>query len=210
MQITLHYFPITCSMVPYIALKEAGAVFDVRVVNLKRGEQNEEQYLRLNPKKKVPLLVVDDEPLTENVAILQWIASNFDAAKLLPDGMDRFKAISLMAWCASGIHPFLTPNVVPHRYCDLPGSEENVKQCAQKMLLANFLIAEEMLAGREWFFDQFTIPDAYFFWCFRRARQFGIDLSSFPNCNAHFDRVSERPSVQDVLRFEKKVLSEIE
>lgn len=207
MRITLHYFPITCSMLPYIALTEAGAAFDVRIVNFRKGEHMAPEFLRLNPKHKVPLLEVDGEPLTENVAILQWIARNFAAAKLLPGGMDEFKAISLMAWCASGIHPFLTPNVMPQRYCDLPGSEESVKRCAHKMLHENFGIAEEMLEGREWFFDHFTIPDAYFFWCFRRARQFEIDVSAYRNCNAHFERVAERPSVRKLLAFEAEVLA---
>ena len=197
-------------MVPYIALEEAGADFEVRVVNVLVGEQMKEEYLRLNPKHKVPLLAIDDQVLTENVAILQWISRNFPAANLLPSGLEEFKAISLLAWCASGIHPSLTPNFIPQRYCDLPGSEESVRRCAQKVLRENLGIAEDMLRGREWFFQDFTIPDAYFFWCFRRAQQFGTDVSAFENCIAHFGRVSERPSVQRVIQFEKQVLADRE
>jgi glutathione S-transferase len=207
MQITLHYSPIACSLIPYVALTEAGVDFDVKVVNFFKAEHISPEYLLLNPKHKVPVLVVDGEPLTENVAILQWIARNYEAAKLLPGGMDEFRAVSLMSWCASGIHPSLTPHVLPQRYCDLPGSEENVKQCAQKVLHENFTIANNMLEGREWFFDQFTIPDVYFYWCFRRAKQFEIDVSAYGNCNAHFDRVSERPSLIRVLAFETETLA---
>ena len=209
MPITLHYSPIACSLVPYVALTEAGADFDVAVVNFLKGEHMGPEYLRLNPKHKVPVLVVDGEPLTENVAILQWIARHFEAAQLLPSGTDEFRAIALMSWCASGIHPTLTPNVLPQRYCDLPGSEDNVKQCAHKVMLENFAIAENLLDGREWFFDHFTIPDIYFFWCFRRAKQFEIDLSAFPSCNAHFERVSQRPSLVKLLAFEKAALAAI-
>ena len=207
MQITLHYAPIACSLVPYVALTEAGAEFDVSVVNFLQGEHMSPDYLALNPKHKVPVLVVDGEPLTENVAILQWIARNFPDAALLPTGADEFKAISLMGWCASGIHPTLTPNVLPQRYCDLPDSEEAVKACAQRLMHENFAIAENLLDGRTWFFDHFTIPDIYFFWCFRRAKQFEIDLSAYPACNAHFDRVAERPSVSQLLKFEADVLA---
>jgi glutathione S-transferase len=207
MKITLYYAPISCSLVPYIALSEAGAEFDVRVINMMKGDHMAADFLSLNPRHKVPLLVVDDQALTENVAILQWIARQFPAARLLPGGMDEFRAISLMAWCASGIHPFLTPHVMPQRYCDLPDSAENVQQCAQKMLHENFGIADAMLAGRDWFFDGFTIPDAYFFWTFRRAKQFKIDISAYANCNAHFDRVAARDSVQGLLRFEKEALA---
>lgn len=209
MQITLHYFPVACSLVPYVALVEANADFDVKIVNFFKAEHTSPEFLRLNPKHKIPLLVIDGEPLTENVAILQWIARNFEAAKLLPTGMDEFRAISLMTWFASGIHPTLTPNGMPQKYCDLPGSEENVRQCAQKVLHENLVIAEGILEGREWFFDHFTIPDAYFFWCFRRAKLFKIDVAAYPNCNAHFDRMMERRSVSGLLAFEKETLAAV-
>lgn len=206
MQITLHYSPIACSLVPYVALTEADADFEVKVVNFLKGEHMSPDYLQLNPKHKVPVLVVDGEPLTENVAILQWIARQYDGAQLLPTGEDEYRAISLMSWCASGIHPTLTPNVLPQRYCDMPGSEEAVKACAHKIMHENFTIAENLLSDREWFFDHFTIPDIYFFWCFRRAKQFELDVSPYKSCNAHFDRVSQRPSVEKLLGFEAEAL----
>ncbi|HEY0747908.1 MAG TPA: glutathione S-transferase family protein [Steroidobacteraceae bacterium] len=209
MQITLWYAPISCSLVPYAALTEAGAHFDVRVVNIRDGEQMNAEYLKINPKHKVPVLVVDGQPLTENVAILQWIARQFPQSHLLPTGLDEFKAISLLAWCASGIHPHLTPNLIPQRYCDLPGSEDAVRRCAQRLLLENFAIAENMLREREWFFDGFTLPDIYFFWCFRRARIFNVDTSGLPNCGLHFNRVAARPSLASLLVFEADVLARV-
>lgn len=209
MQITLHYSPVACSLVPYVALTEAGVEFEIEVVNFFKGEHMNPEYLRLNPKHKVPVLVVDNAPLTENVAILQWIARNFDDAQLLPAGMDEFRAIALMSWCASGIHPTLTPNVLPQRYCDQPGTEESVKLCARRIMHENFAIAENMLDGREWFFDHFTIPDIYFFWCFRRAKQFDIDVSAYRSCNAHFDRISQRPSMVKLSAFEMETLAAI-
>ena len=209
MQITLHYAPIACSLVPYVALTEAGAEFEVNVVNFPKAEHMSPEYLKINPKHKVPVLAVDGEPLTENVAILQWIARNFKEAKLLPSGADEFKAISLMSWCASGIHPTLTPNVLPQRYCDMPGSEAHVKSCAHKIMHENFAIAENLLEDRQWFFDHFTIPDIYFFWCFRRAIQFKLDVSAYTNCNAHFNRLLQRPSMVQLLAFEAKALAEM-
>jgi len=82
-----------------------------------------------------------------------------------------------------------------------------VKRCAHKVMHENLAIAEDILDGREWFFDDFTIPDAYFFWCFRRAKQFELDVAVYANCNAHFDRVSRRPSVTEVLAFERETLA---
>ncbi len=208
MKLQLCYSPIACSMVPYINLTEAAADFEVLPVNMGKGQHNSPEYLRINPKHKVPVLVIDGEPLTENVAINVWIARNFPEANLLPkDPMKEIKAISLMAWCASGIHPGLTPNNNQKRFCDVPGTEESVKQCAQKLLDENFTVADNLLAGRQWFFDHYTAVDAYFFWTFIRAIRFDLkylDLTKFKNCYAHYDRMRERPSVQKLLAFEKQ------
>jgi glutathione S-transferase len=76
------------------------------------------------------------------------------------------------------------------------------------VLFENFQIAEEMLAGREFFFDHFTAADAHFFWCFRRATQFELDLGKFKNCWAHFERIGARPSAQKVVAYEKSVQAE--
>lgn len=209
MKLTLYYSPVTCSLVPYVTLMEAGAEFEVRTVNFSKGDHMTPEYLRLNPRHRVPVLVIDGEPLMENVAIQIWIARTFPNAALLPSNpMQEIKAISLLAWCASGIHPTLTPNALPQRYCDLPGSQESVRRCAQKLLLENYQIAEDLLAGRDWFFDHFTAVDAYFFWCFRRGMLFNVDVSRFQNCLTHFERMKRRPSVQRLLTYEAQVLEE--
>jgi len=209
MKLTLYYAPMTCALVPFVTLTEAGAEFDVHNINTRNGQNHKPEFLKLNPKHKVPVLVIDGEPLTENVALQIWIARRFPAAKLLPaDPKDEIKAISLMAFCASGIHPHLTPNARPQNYCDLPGSEESVKRVANKLLFEDLKVVDDLLAGREWFFAHFTACDAYFFWCFKRALSFKLDLAAFGNCNAHFGRMCQRPSVQKVLAYEKKVQEE--
>jgi glutathione S-transferase len=206
MKLTLYYAPMTCALVPYVTLTEAGAAFDVENVNTRNGGNRSPEFLRLNPKHKVPVLVIDGDPLTENLAIQLWIARQFPQAKLLPaDPREEIRAISLMSWFGSGIHPHLTPNARPENYCDLPGSEESVKRVGNRMLFEDLAIADGLLAGREWFFSHFTACDAYFFWCFRRALSFKLDLAAFGNCAAHFERIQLRPSVQKVIAHEKRV-----
>lgn len=209
MKLTLYYAPQTCALAPFVTLTEAGAEFEVRNVNNRKGGNRTPEFLALNPKHKVPVLLIDGEPLTENAAIHVWVDRNFPKAKLLPaDPMEYVKAVSLHSWCASSIHPRLTPNARPENYCDLPGSEESVKRVATKLLYEDFALADRLLAGREWFFSHFTAPDAHFFWCFRRAISFKIDVSAFKNCMAHLERMLERPSVQKVIAHEKKVMEE--
>lgn len=206
-KLVLHYAPIACSMVPWICLTEAGAAFETVRVDLKAGQQMSAEFLRLNPKHRVPVLVIDGEPLTENVAILQWLDRRFPQAALMPtEPMAYTQATSLLAWFASGIHPALTPNALPQRFCDLPDSADSVRRCAQKLLVEYLAIAEQRLAGRDWFFDARTCVDIYFYWCLRRMQQFGIDLAPYAACSAHFARVQARPAVQSLLAFEAETL----
>ena len=205
MDIVLYYAPITCALVPYVTLTEAKADFQVRPINLRKRQQMSADYLQLNPKHKVPVLVVDGQPLTENVAIQVWIARNFPQAKLLPaDPWQEMKAISLHAWCASGIHPHLSRFNSPVKFCDAPGAEDSVRHIAQQQVFDYFKIADDLLAGREFFFDHFTAADAHFFWCFRRGLQFGFDQSGFAHCTAHYQRMQTRASVKKVIAYEQE------
>jgi glutathione S-transferase len=206
MEIALYYAPNTCALAPYVTLTEAGANFEVRPLNYRKREHFTPEYLKINPKHKVPTLVVDDKILTENVAIHQWVHRTFPGAKILPaDPWHELQAISLHAWCASGIHPYLSRINNPGKVCDGPGASDSVVKLATEALFENFQVADDLLAGREYFFDHFTAPDAHFFWCCRRATQLGVGLSDFPNVTAHFGRMQDRPSVKKLLAYEKEV-----
>lgn len=207
MTITLYYAPRACTLAPCMALHEAGAKFEVETLDLGAGDQRSDAYRAINPKMRVPALVVDGAVLTENVAILTWIAHKYPVAELMPsEPMPYAQALSLMAWFASGIHPSLTPLSRPGVFCDMPDSAESVRRLARTRLNDAFRVAEGFLGGREWLLDRFGVVDAYFFWCTRRAGQLGIDFSAYPNCHAHFERVALRPSAQRVLAHETEVL----
>jgi glutathione S-transferase len=116
----------------------------------------------------------------------------------------EMQAISCAARFASTIHRRLAPNARPENYCDLPGSEESVKHARARTFFDDFAIADRLLDGCPSFFDRFTAVDAYFFWCFRRAGTFNLDLSRFCSRAAHFARIAARASVQRVLAHERE------
>ena len=127
MDIALYYAPNTCALAPYITLTEAGAKFEARPLNMRKDQHRSADYLKINPKHKVPLLVVDGRTLSENAAIQLWIARTFPQARLLPaDPWQELQAVSLMSWCASGIHPYLSRINSPGRVCDVPNTADSV------------------------------------------------------------------------------------
>jgi glutathione S-transferase len=206
MKPALYYAPNTCALAPYITLTEAGVEFNVHPINFRKQQNKSEEYMKLNPKHKVPLLIVDGETLTESPAIQIWIARNFPEANLLPaDSWQELQAISLLSWCSSGIHPYISRLNSTPKVCDMPDAEESVRRLAHGYLTDVFGQADTLLENREFFFDHFTAPDAHFFWCCRRAQQLGHDLSDYTNCLSHFERMNGRASTQKLLAYEKEI-----
>jgi len=206
MKLKLAYCPTACSMVPFILLKEANASFDTLDINLGKGEHLRPEYLKINPKAKVPALIVNEKILTENIAIQLWIAETYPGSNLMPkDSFEFFQAISIMSWCSSAIHPKLTQQARPERYCDLPGSADRIRSLGSDSMFEFFEIANEMLNERDWFFNHFTCVDAYFYWCFKIGSAFGRDQTIFKNCHAHMLRMEQRASVQALIKHDQEV-----
>ena len=82
---TLYFSPGSCSMASHILLEECGAEYKTELVALAKGEQRTEEYRRINPEGKVPALAVDCKVITQNVAILPYIANQFPDATILLD-----------------------------------------------------------------------------------------------------------------------------
>src|SRR3954469_7506519 len=171
MKLALYHAPRACSIVTLISLYEAGADVDVRLVNTPKREQYGTDYLKMNPKSKVPTLLIDGEPLTENVAILSWIARSYADKKLLPaDPKNSIRALSLMAWIASGVHPLLPRLNNGARFPDMTEAHASIQKVGQAELAKAATIADGLVGGRDWIFDQFSIVDTYLWWAFERAK----------------------------------------
>ncbi len=197
MTITLFHAPGACSIAAYISLLEAGADFDVELISLAKKEQNSESYKALNPKQKVPYLIVDGKGLSENTAIQTWIDSAYPDANLLPsDGFERARAISHMNWFSSGFHPHITRHFRVAKFCGVESAYDDIKAKAKAMFFEQMALVEQELDGRTWFFDHNTACDSYFFWVYDRALREDFDLSEFKNCTAHYEAMQTRPNVQ--------------
>mgnify|MGYP006091633255 CR=1 FL=1 len=153
------------------------------------------------------MLVFDGQKLTENVAIHLWISRSFPNTNLIPaDPWEQAQTVSLLSWCSGGIHPYLSRINNPANVCETDGSADSILANATAALQENFALANDMLEGRDYLMGDFTSPNAHFFWCTRRATQFKVDMSTFPNVMAHSKRMQARPSVQKLLAFEKETI----
>ena len=209
MKIELFYSPATCAMAPDINLTEVGADFEVHALNFRTGEHLSPEYRRINPKHKVPMLLVDGERLTETAAIHLWIARTFPDAGLMPnDAWGQAQAISYLSWVSGGIHPYLSRINAPPKVCGIDGTADDVVEHAASYLYETFGMADEILNGSDYLMGDYTAPDAYFFWAIRRYTQFKLDLDRFPNVAGYFERMQGRSSVQKLLAFERETIEE--
>jgi len=133
--LTLYYAPGACSMASHIALEETGAPYQTQLVGLAQGEQTKPEYLnKVNPRGKVPALQTDDGILTENVAILTYLARTFPDAKLLPtDPLGTARALSHMAYLSNTVHPAFTHIMRPGRFATDESAHENLKATGRKI-----------------------------------------------------------------------------
>ena len=132
MKITLYHHRGACSLAPLVALEESGLDFELVVVNL-AGDRT--AYRQVNPAGKVPALVIDDELLTENVAILYRIATTTPAAGLLPvEPPAASRQLSLMAWFGSTLHILRRQVRMPLRFtADMAAQTKLVEDGRPKM-----------------------------------------------------------------------------
>jgi glutathione S-transferase len=206
--IALYWIPGSCARVPFVALEEIGVAFDLRPINRYRGEHETAEYLAINPKGKVPALVIDDLIVTENPVVNQTLARRFPEANLLPRReADEIEALSLMAWFASGLHPTAGLHRFPNLGSSDPAAFEAVRMKAREELRKGFAILEARLGDREWLFDEWSIVDAYAFYIYFRVVGSGLDSSEFPRYAAHASRSELRPSIARVLDREEAEFS---
>jgi glutathione S-transferase len=200
---TLYSYPGTCALVSHIALEMTGAEFAVEYLDLLKGEQRTPEYLAVNPRGKVPALVTEHGPLTENLAIILYLDRLYPAARLLPDpdSPKRASAPSDFSWFASGVHPHMTRLGMPARFSD--GCHDSIREKAAAMLAQEFTIIDARLASMTWWWDETSAADAYIFWLWARTGDFPLDRSPFQNYAEHAKRVLNLPATQSALARER-------
>jgi glutathione S-transferase len=192
----------SCSIATHIALEEAGADYKSVALNLGAGDQRKPEFLKINPKGRVPVLVTDQGTLTENVALLLYVAQTHPKAKLAPldDPFKLAKMQAFNAYLASTVHVAHAHKMRGSRWTDDPAAIETMKaKVAQNMTDCAAIIENDYLEGPWVLGEDYSVADPYLFIIASWMPGDGVDLSKFPKISAHHKTMSDRPAVKKVM-----------
>jgi len=197
----LYTMPGACSLADHIALRWAGAAFDV--VTLDYAATKAPDFLALNPAGAVPVLQQGDWVLTQNVAILNYLADTYPAAQLGGDGSARSRA-EVNRWLSflnADVHPAFRP-----LFGATDGLEDAaadvLKTAAKTRLRGYFERLDAQLADKDWLTGTRSMADAYLFVVTRWAKGLHVDLSGLPHLDALFTRMLDDAGVNAAMQAE--------
>ncbi|WP_305986716.1 glutathione S-transferase family protein [Roseibium sp. MMSF_3544] len=208
-ELKLFVAPNTCARVPTIALEEIGVPFETELVRTAAKQQNTPEYLKLNPKGKVPMLLIDNEPLTENVAILSWLNAAFPDAKLMPKTsgpLEAFRQTADLSFFSATVHPIVTRVAMPLKFIeDKALSFEIVRPVAvDAMNKVMDMIDARLSDGPWWYGDEWSAVDGYLYWVWGRITGVGYPGNTYANIQRHFELSNKRSAVQRAMEREAR------
>ena len=197
----LYYTPDTCALASHIALIEAGADYALERISFKREEQRKPEYLKINPKSRVPALVAEEGVLTETPAILVYIAQKFPAKNLAlmsePFAFAEVQAFN--SFLCSTMHIAHAHRMRGYRWVDAADThaiEAMKKKVPEAVAGCYELIEKNFFKGPFVMGERYTVCDPYLFTLAQWAEGDGVDISRFPRIREFRDRMAKRPSVQ--------------
>ena len=207
MNLELYFAPGACSFVPHCALEAVKAAtgqdFAPKLVKLHKGEHKTPEYLQMNADGQVPVLLADGKPLTQIVAIADFLDRSFPKAGLLPgEPWKRAQALSQLAWMNSTPHTTFTRVFFPERFADSEAGKAEVKRKAAETFRGYLERLDQRL--RELEFG--VLQDAYAFTLLRWGGYAGIDPASFPALKSHVEAAMKTPPLAAALERERTKL----
>ncbi len=198
----LYGLPGACSLVDHIALQWVGKPFEYVAVG--RDALKQAPFLAVSPMGAVPAIDDAGFTLTQNCAILEYLAEKNPEAKLL--GGESLKARSearrWLAFCNSDIHKTYSMIFGAARLVSEAGGQSELSKNASQRVREMYAIVDKHLAGRDWLSEGRSVADAYLYVTLRWANAKKIDISDMPNLQAHYNRMSADASVQAALAAE--------
>ena len=200
--LTLYYAPGTCALATHLALEYSGAPYEAIRVDFSKKEQQSADYLRLNPKGRVPALMTDRGVLTETPALLQYISQAFPQAGLAPlhDPFLMARANEFNSYLCATVHVAHAHKGRGYRWVDDEAAMEAMKKKVPQNMAACFdLIERSMLLGPWVLGERFSICDMYLFTIAGWLKGDGVDVLRYPKVAEQTRRMALDPVVVKVL-----------
>jgi glutathione S-transferase len=205
--LTLYYAPHTCALATHVVLEEVGADYTARRIDFAANQQRSPEYLKINPKGRVPALVTDRGILTETPAMLVYVAQSFADAALAPinDAFLFAQIQSFNSWLCSHLHVAHAHRMRGYRWVD-PDDAHSIAALQRKVPQSvgeSFAMVErEMLRGPWVMGERYTICDPYLFTLAQWLEADGVDPAAIPRVIEHRRRMSERATVKKAIAQE--------
>jgi glutathione S-transferase len=200
----LYYSPGSCAIGIHVLLEEIGKPYELGLVKLAEGEQLKPEYVRVNPKSKVPALALDDGTvLTEFPAIAWYLARSNPEAGLLPeDPLAQARVLEAMDYAVSTTHmQSFTRIFRPGNFTPNPADHDAVKARGKELVAKAYGVLEGAIGSQDYIAGAYSIADAALFYVeFWGARRMGMELP--PHLAGHFARMLARPAVARVMEQE--------
>jgi glutathione S-transferase len=205
--LTLYFSPGACSLASHIGLEETGAPYELKPILLAKGQQRTEEYLKINPRGKVPSLSVDGKILVENTAILTYLARSFPGKKLMPtDPAEEARCIGTMCWFSSVVHPSYQRAMRPERFAEGEAAQATVKETGRKSFWANCQEIDSMIQGKDWVMgSEYTLVDPYALVFYGWGARAGFPMKDLSTYTAWQERMMNRPAVRKSVESEQSV-----
>ena len=204
---TLYYSPGSCSLIVHCLLEELGVAFEARKVDVEAKEHHGAEYRRLNPKGKVPVLHTPDGPLTECLALIEYLCDRHDSARALlpaPGTWQRAKAMERLATLSTEVHNNLGNRFFhPDGFSDDATVQAAVKANGAALMTAFFRAEDARLAGEYWSGgDAPDASDMFFMVVARWGRWLDESALQMPNIERFFRRMTSRAAVARAMQRE--------
>jgi glutathione S-transferase len=175
----LSFSPGACSLAPHIILEEIEKPFHLELVSTSDGSTRKPEYIKLNPKGRVPVLVTDDSVLTEAPAILMHLALSNPERSLIPNSSDDLvRAIEWFNWLSGTVHAVAIRQIWrPETFTEHKEQHEAITQKGMKNLADAFAYIDSRLTKRDWALgSHYSIVDAYLLVFYRWGNRIGFDM----------------------------------
>jgi glutathione S-transferase len=203
--LTLYFATNTCALATHIALEEAGADYTTVRVDFGKAEQRSTEYLKINPKGRVPALITEHGILTETPALLAFVAQSFPQSHLAPldDPFAFARVQEFNAYLCATLHVAHAHRMRGSRWADDPASFADMQRKVPQSVGACYeQIENDMLRGPWVMGETYTICDPYLFTLAQWMEGDGVDPRRFAKVLAHRQRMAERPAVRKALAAE--------